>query len=783
MCHSVRVSRYFVSAAGQRGRRPADVYALVIGLVLVLWTAFTADRVLAIENAVVDVLGAFPSWFDGLYRVAYVTGALLVVVLLVGALAQRRKRLDLLRDMGLSIVAVLAVVVLLAITVLDQFPEAFPEFRSGSIEPSYPVLRVAFLAAVIAVASPHVTRPVRRFGLLMVTLVAIAGMGLGYGFPSDVVGALGIGLIAAAIVLIGFGSPLGYPDVDQIRMALAELGLDVAQLDVPERQNWGVRRLIGRLTSDKAIEVKAYGRDAVDAQLWSRASRKALYREQGRVFAHSRREAVEREALVTLIAAREGVHVEEILAVGVAGDDVALLATSLRGDAVTPDMLDEPTAREIWAQLAALHGSGIAHGSFTIDAIRLTDSGPIVTALGDASLNADDVRRHLDVVSLLAETTAMSDAETAVSNAAAIVGDEALAAALPFVQPPALTRSQRTRLGKTKPLIAAIRDAIVNQTGADPPEQAQLRRISPKDLLLPALSLIGAYALIGMLSDLDFAAAWDIIETASWGWMALGFLVGQLVFVFEATGMLYAVGYPLPLRPLVVLQVAVKWIGLAVPSAAGRVTMNAVFLRRYGASPTEAVTQGAIDGVAGFLVEVAILVIALLSIDASLDLDADSIPWEWILLVVGLLVAGTFIAIWRIEKLRDRVLPRLREAWGMLSGVAGDPRRAFGLLGSHLAARLILAIVLWFVLHAIGTPLPVLHALVATVATNLLAGLAPIPGGIGVAEAVLTSFLGLAGVPAEEAFAAAVVFRLATFYIPAIEGFFAMRWLEARGYV
>ena len=59
----------------------------------------------------------------------------------------------------------------------------------------------------------------------------------------------------------------------------------------------------------------------------------------------------------------------------------------------------------------------------------------------------------------------------------------------------------------------------------------------------------------------------------------------------------------------------------------------------------------------------------------------------------------------------------------------------------------------------------------------------PIPGGIGVAEAVLTSFLVLAGLDQDSAFAAAIVFRMATFYIPAGEGFFATRWLEAGDYI
>jgi uncharacterized protein (TIRG00374 family) len=72
---------------------------------------------------------------------------------------------------------------------------------------------------------------------------------------------------------------------------------------------------------------------------------------------------------------------------------------------------------------------------------------------------------------------------------------------------------------------------------------------------------------------------------------------------------------------------------------------------------------------------------------------------------------------------------------------------------------------------------------VVTVATNLLAGLVPIPGGIGVAEGVLTSMLVFAGLGADEAFAVAIVFRIATFYIPAGEGFFATQWLEKNGYL
>ena len=54
----------------------------------------------------------------------------------------------------------------------------------------------------------------------------------------------------------------------------------------------------------------------------------------------------------------------------------------------------------------------------------------------------------------------------------------------------------------------------------------------------------------------------------------------------------------------------------------------------------------------------------------------------------------------------------------------------------------------------------------------------PVPGGIGVAEGGLTFGLVQAGVPEEVALAIAVMYRMASFYLPPIWGFFALRWLE-----
>lgn len=112
-----------------------------------------------------------------------------------------------------------------------------------------------------------------------------------------------------------------------------------------------------------------------------------------------------------------------------------------------------------------------------------------------------------------------------------------------------------------------------------------------------------------------------------------------------------------------------------------------------------------------------------------------------------------------------------------------EPSRALGLLAANLGTNLVLGGTLWLVLHALDSSLGFGPALVAVVATSLLQGLVPVPGGVGVAEAVMTSFLVALGVEETVAFAATVTYRVITFYLPALEGLFAMRWLERNEYL
>jgi uncharacterized protein (TIRG00374 family) len=777
---------YFLDTQDEpRVRRARTAVGAVAGALLVLVTSSNAVRISSLQQAISKVVDTLPGWSEVLFWIGYGLGAVYAVFIVVGLVLRSRRNPGAVRDVVLAMVLAAALAALLMRWREGAWPSVLPEFGLEDPLLQYPIFRAAVLTAIVVASSPHITTALRRLGFTLVAVVTISGFGLGFGFPTDAIAALGVGMFAAGAVLLFFGSPSGYPQAAVVAAALRDLGLRVDGLALAPDQSWGTRRFVGTGDDGAPVEVKAYGKDAVDTQIASKLWRAMWYRGTGTDDALSRSRAVEHEALIAFLADRAGVPSVEPLAAGRAGDDVAILAVQRPGTplaALAAEEVSDELLTLIWEGVGRLHGAGIAHGSLTTNALSVADDGHLFADYAAGQIAAGDARQH-DVVQLLFSLANQLGIERAVSTARSGLGDDALSAALPYLQLPALSKDGRRAAAKPKALMQDLKAAVAEATGVEPPEPVKLRRVGWGQLLMLGLVLFAANALITQLAGIDYAAVWEVIEDAAWLALLVAFLVSHLSFFAEAGSMLAAVGQPLPFRPLVVLQLAARFIGLAVPSAAGRVAMNSAFLVKFGVNPAIAVVQGAIDGVSGFAVEAGILVVALVVSDQSFHLGGD-IDWQRILLIVLAVVVIGASLVFFVGRLRTLVLPVLKDALSSLRGVLQDPRRALRLLTNNFLGRAALGLTLWIILRAVGVDdISIAVALVVTVATNLLAGLVPIPGGIGVAEAVMTSWLVLVGVPESEAFAVTVVYRMSTFYVPAIEGFVAMKWLENRDYL
>ncbi|MFN8125456.1 MAG: flippase-like domain-containing protein [Candidatus Nanopelagicales bacterium] len=789
----VKRTRSFLTAAHEqpRARRAASITTIVVGVVFVAWGILVHGLTEPLQTALTSFAAALPEWGVALLAFGYTLGLLYALFLLIVFVA--RRRWTALRDVVIAGAA--ASLVTLVLVALDDglWPQFFTEFVQGEPRPQFPVVRVALVVAVLVAASPYLARPLRRIGWIIVVIISAAALALGLSVPAGIVVALGVGLIAAGAVMVIFGSPQGYPDVPGVADALARIGVDIPDLHIAHDQSWGVRRLVGHATDGTEVEVKAYGRDAMDSQLAAKAWHALMYRGGGRQMTFSRIQSVEHEALTTMLAGRAGVSVPQVVAAAAATDEVAALVTTRSGVALAdlgdPDRLADDSLVQVWRDVARMHAAGITHGSLTAEALRVTDDGHVIAEWESGSVVLQDSDAALDIVHLLFATAGAVGVERAVAAASDGLGAEKLTTCLGYLQPPALTSRERRSVKGAGKQLKALRDEIAKVTDTEAPEPVKLRRLDARTIVTLVLILMFASALLPMLAGIDYAEIGASLAGANWWIGALAILAGQLAFLPQGTAMMSAVGRAIPLRPMTILQPAVAFISFAVPGMAGRVTMESAFLYKYGIPPTVSVTKGAVDAFSGFLVQLALLLLAFLTgalapaPGAAPDSSSSrSVSWAVIVIVV-LLAVAVVVAVWRVEKIHNRVVPEIQKAWGSLTEVLKSPILTLGLLGSQLAVQLLWGLALWLALLALGVHLNLITCTAVVVATALLQGVIPVPGGIGVSEAVMSAFLVPLGVSGAVAMGATVIWRIATFYLPATEGFFASRYLQKRGYL
>ena len=176
---------------------------------------------------------------------------------------------------------------------------------------------------------------------------------------------------------------------------------------------------------------------------------------------------------------------------------------------------------------------------------------------------------------------------------------------------------------------------------------------------------------------------------------------------------------------------------------------------------------------------VSLLVFTPASLDITFDSSASGAAKLLVMVVAIVLVVLLVVLI--VPKLRrgaiSRVKALLTEAMKALHGLR-SPRRLGLLFGGNLASELLFATALGIFVRAFGYSIGLADLVLINVSVALLAGLLPVPGGIGVTEGGLILGLTTAGMPETTAFAAVIFYRLASFYVPPIWGFFALRWLE-----
>jgi uncharacterized membrane protein YbhN (UPF0104 family) len=855
---------------GQTRRRGSDAVRLgAAGLaVLLCWIVTHANS--KAEQEIATTLASPPQGVRWLISVIWWAASFGVIALVV-VLALANRRWSAIRDIGLSggtawVLCVVSSAVLGSSGGRPSDPSLF------GFDPTFPVARVAATVAVATAALPYLARMVQLTIETAVGLLAVAAVITGSGLPVAVVASLAVGWGVTALVHLIFGSPLGLPSSGEVVDLLTGLDLSAEAVAPAAHQEWGVGRFTGRIDGSE-IDVSVYGRDASDAQLLAKTARFLFYRSSGPTLALTRRQQVEHEAYLTLMAERAGARGPVVLAAGPSGpSNDALLVTraptgsplsafapavqssgaagsespeptesasanphpanpqTVNPQTVNPQTVDpqtvslesanpEPTTGptqavaigervpalsespaelsddavdDVFDQLMILRGAGIAHGSLSIDTIVVGEdhrAGFVDFRAAVTAATADDLNR--DVAGALAAVGMVVGPDRAVASAVRSMPSDALVGALPFLQRAALDPAASRALRGKKALLAGVRERGAVAAGIDVPKLIEPRRISWVNLLLVAGTLMGGWALIGVL--INVGKSWSTITGAKWGWVAATFVLAQAAYPAIATTTVGSVTSTLPYGRTVALEVADTFVALAAGSM-GTLATRVRFFQQEGLSPTLAVSSGVLVSTASWIVKGALFLLALpfalgqlpfrTPADASVG-GHGSVVWLIAIAVLALGVAlGLLFAVPRWRRLAaEKLRPKASEVWSHLLVLAGRPRSLVEIFGGSALAQIFVALALGAALHAFGDHLGLATLLVVLTLASMLGGVSPVPGGMGVVEAGMILGLTAAGISEPDAVAATFVQRLFTAYLPPIWGWFVLVWLRRKEYL
>ena len=761
---------------------------LVATLAALTLFAVRADSPLGgFEASVVDLVDRLPTFLDPLWRIA--RDALLLWALVIAVITVVRRQWGLARDLVLAVGVVFAVAAVVGRLAKGSWPDLLEAMVRTDRPVDYPAAGLALAVSIASVASSHLSRPYRYFGRWLIIGGGVASVAMGVTSPGGAFGAVSLGLAAAAAVHLAVGSPGGLPSLRQVRSAMAGIGVDAEPQDVSRRA--GVVRVQAVDADGSDLRVKVYGRDAWDGQLVVSVWRFLWYREQGPTLSLTRMQQVEHEAFITLLAERRGALVDPVVAAGADSIGDALLVVRRIGQPLSElaPTITQPAeaAAAAWQSLALLHRAGIAHGAIDADRLLFDGTTARFADLGSSVVGASAQMLLVDRAQLLVTLATSFGAEAAVAGALAALGTDGLLEVSSFVQPAALSTTLRRQVGTADMDVDDIRGAVVAATGGKQRDLQRLRRLTIGRVLMALLLFFAASRLVTGLLEIGLDTIWEAMQHANFAIVIFAFCISLISRPATAMGLTALSPVKVPFGRLTLLQFAMSFVNLAMPSTAGRVAVNIRFFQRNGVDPTTAVAIGALDGFCGFISQMilvgSVFLFGLGSVDLGIDDSFSLDKITSLLWMLGTAAVVAIVVVAAVPFLRRLVLDAIGKLREFLGPFLRSPKRVATTIGANLISELVGALVLLTVLAAFGQSVTVPDVILVSVGVGLFSGLMPVPGGIGVAEAALTAGFMALGVPDATAFAAALTCRMVTYYSPPLPGWFALRWMQRRHYL
>jgi undecaprenyl-diphosphatase len=726
---------------------------------------------------------------DGLLAIAQILASLVPTVATVYMLAHRRFRLFL-TLVGVGLAAIVVMAVFDTVVQDRRLAEVLADFNTtaggGFIGRDFPSSSyVAAATAIVTVASPWLSRRWRRAAWGGIAVIVLLRLAVSIVPAVDVLLALGVGTVVGSIALLLLGSPSSEPDAPELVEALQRSGFDPAGIVRTNDRAGGPSYHLTTVDGRRCF-VKLRTPHDRDADLLNRMYRAARFRSAslGSPFASLKRQ-VEHEALLLGIAERAGVRTPQILGLGVTSGGSAFLVEQLApaAPAKDADLADIDKLCDLWHQVARLHRAGVSHRRLALQNVLVDDDGGVWLVDFDESETAaepNDLAR--DVAELLVVSAMAGGPQRAVDAAVSAMGMVAVAGALAYLQPLALSSETRRRVRGDKDLLPELRDHVRVRTGAGDVQLERLERIKPKTLLIILASTLAFYSLLPQLANLEDTA--DTFGSAEPEWLVAAVVASAVTYLFATVSFVGSVPEAVPYVPALRSRLASSFTSLVAPANVGVLGFSVRFLERSGVDVVNATGAVALNTLAGLIVHLTMMLGFILWTGRS-GVGGFSLPdANTVLLVATVLLAGFGIAT-LFRPFRSRVLrPAVRSAMGAASGmgqVFRSPARVFALFGGAAGLTLTYVVALVCSVEAFGGSLSFPQIGAAYLVAMALATFAPTPGALGAIEAALIAALTGFGLPDGIAVSSVLTFRLATFWLPIAPGWATFTWMQRNG--
>lgn len=610
--------------------------------------------------------------------------------------------------------------------------------------------------------------------LILVTVlsagIALAGIGL------SIATGWAIGLLTRYVL----GTSTTRPRGQEVAQALSKGGFPVTELRFTDRLNRGRRYLATTRTGD-ILRVTVLDRDLEGAGLVSALWTSLRLRDEPGTGAFNMRRAVDQAALIAYAAESAGTPVPRLLlATEVGPDSCALAYQQIPGS--TFDQIDEITDHDLdssWRAIRTLHEHQMSHRALSArHLLRSTDDHVYLLGMDQGAIAVSDVAQRLDLAELLCTLAMATSVERAVASGRRILGSAGLARALPALQAVALSPTTRKELRKHKGLVVNLRDAIVEMRPDADTEPIQIQRIKPRTLIVIVAGTIAGYVLLSQLTSVDLAT---LFTTANWWWVLAALLLSLITYAGSAWSLSGFVPEKLSFIRTLLAQIAGDFATLVSPPTLGAIAINVRYLQKAGLHPALAAASVGVSQVAAFVTHIALLTAFGIAAGTQADFTFNPPMWAVIGVAAVAVMLLALLAVPYVRKLiTERVAPLIKEVVPRLVTVAQRPAKLIEGVGGILILNLAYVGVLFACVEAFGGSLSIAVVAVVYLAGATIGQAAPTPGGLGAVEAALAAGLTAAGLDAGLAVSSVLLYRVVTFWLPTIPGYWAFNYLTKK---